>query len=230
VRINDAQPMRVDLTFQWTLDVQYEPEIWSRFEDAVRPGDTVADVGSFAGLYAVRAGQLVGPSGVIVAFEPDPDNARLLRRHVRQNGLGDRITVVEAAAGDTAGALAFAARGSPVSGGADMYLSDTTRYLVVPVVQLDEVLAGRRLDVLKIDVEGYEERVLLGARAILESAERRPRAIFIEVHEAMRKTGATPRSLAALLESLGYTVEAIVGTEPGEPLEGLSQWVATPRG
>ena len=228
-RVNDGRPLRLDPDFEATIGASYEPEIWAPFSAAVRPGDTVADVGAFAGVYAVSAGFLVGTSGAVLAFEPDPSNARLLRRHVRLNGLADTVTVIEAAVGDTTGAIAFAARGTAVSGAADMYLGETTQYRVVPIVQLDEVLAGRRVDVLKIDVEGYEHRVLLGARQILESRERRPRAIFIEVHHAMERADGSSRSLAVLLDELGYSAAALVGPEPGEPLDGLSQWLATPR-
>jgi hypothetical protein len=82
----------------------------------------------------------------------------------------------------------------------------------VQCVTLDRVFAGQRLDVLKIDVEGFEERVLQGASNLLKDGGRSPRAIYIEVHPyAWPEVGSTSDSLLALLDSCGYEGRTIDG-------------------
>src|SRR5262249_55754445 len=81
----------------------------------------------------------------------------------------------------------------------------------VSTVSLDEALAGRRVDILKIDVEGFEEMVLRGAHELLRSRSR-PRTIFIEVHPyAWTSIGSGSFALLNLLNEVGYRVETLEG-------------------
>jgi hypothetical protein len=78
----------------------------------------------------------------------------------------------------------------------------------VPVVRLDTHFAGQRLDLLKVDVEGFEEEVLAGAEELLGDPGRAPRSIFIEVHPYnWHLCGTTSQSLLGRLRRLGYAVE-----------------------
>ena len=65
----------------------YEPPVQQALADCLKPGDVVLDVGANVGFIAVIAAKLVGPAGRVVAFEPVPENARLVRRNARLNGL-----------------------------------------------------------------------------------------------------------------------------------------------
>ena len=67
----------------------------------VKPGDCVLDVGANIGLYSLALSRAVGPSGRVIAVEPDPDNLALLRRNLQANGCTN-VTVVEEALGDEA--------------------------------------------------------------------------------------------------------------------------------
>ncbi|MFZ0658613.1 MAG: FkbM family methyltransferase, partial [Candidatus Binataceae bacterium] len=79
----------------------------------------------------------------------------------------------------------------------------------VPMVTLDSVFPDSRVNLLKIDVEGYEEPVLRGAHALLGDPARRPRAIFVEVHPfAWEALGTTSDSILDLLTGAGYRVES----------------------
>jgi hypothetical protein len=73
-------------------------------------------------------------------------------------------------------------------------------------VRLDSIFEDRPVDLLKVDVEGFEERVLAGATRLLNDAARAPRQVFIEVHPyAWPAFGTSSDSLLALLARCGYT-------------------------
>ena len=97
---------------------------------------------------------------------------------------------------------------------------------IVQCVTLDDVFKRERLDILKIDVEGYEERVIRGGRRLLGDRARGPRTIFIEVHPyAWSQTDTTSASLLSLLAHLGYRVEDISG-QPVTQISGYGEIVA----
>ena len=194
----------------------------------VRPGDIVADVGAYVGLYTLALAQRVGPGGKVLAFEPDPDSFDGLSRHVALNRLTGNVELCRAVVGCEDGVVAFAAgRGSEsrvaTADGA------SAESVMVRVVRLDSVLRDGRLDVLKIDVEGYEELVLQGARGLLSDHLRRPRAIYIEVHPyAWSGLGTTSESLLNLLRAHSYAACFLTG-EPVDKIDRYGEIVAVNR-
>jgi Methyltransferase FkbM domain len=88
------------------------------------------------------------------------------------------------------------------------------------------MFAGDRVNILKIDVEGYEEMVLRGAHDLLRSPERRPRAIFIEVHPyAWQPLGTNGKSLLNLLSAAGYQMKTVQGA-PVQAIDHYGEIVA----
>lgn len=182
----------------------YEAAVWPLLLDEVQSGDVLLDVGANCGIYAVAAAQR---GARVLAFEPDPVNARILRHHVRLNRVAGRVRVVEAYLGEQALPVVAAERGSPVTGVHDLYLSDATRYTVRPSLPADAVLKDEpRIDLVKIDVEGAELDVLRGARRLFERT--RPRRILIEVHpDVLALLGHSVTDLDRELD--GYDLERI---------------------
>jgi FkbM family methyltransferase len=156
-------------------------------------------------------------SGRIIAFEPDNHNFSLLQQHVSLNGLEQQIELHQCAVSDKDGQGCFSAECSPMS----HLISPGANYsTIIQVTTLDSVFAGERIDILKIDVEGYEEMVLRGAHDLLRSPARRPRAVFVEVHPyAWPSLGTTSASLLSLLSASGYRAE----TPSGEPVRNIEQ-------
>jgi FkbM family methyltransferase len=177
----------------------------------VRAGDHVAEVGASMGLYALAFAGRVGAAGHVTAFEPDPESISALEANVGVNGWQDRVTVVRAAVGQCSGQVRFAsARGQESR--IEMRPEVRDGVIAVPVVTLDDAFAGRRIDVIKIDVEGFEQQVLEGARTILTDVRRRPRAILVEVHPfAWTDAGTTSASFLGLLDEMGFRVEDMEG-------------------
>jgi FkbM family methyltransferase len=199
---------------RWVQEV-YEPEVWRHLMGQVKPGDIVADVGAYIGLYTIAVGKRIGPKGRVVAFEPNPENFHFLKEHVRLNGLADRVELFQAAVGSSDGSICLKWRGS------ESYVQLQGDGQPVPAVCLDTLFANRRLDVLKVDVEGYEEEVLRGAVDLLRDERRGPRLIVIEVHPyAWGPVGTTGKSLLGLLESCRYSVTDL----DGKPVNRLASY------
>lgn len=193
----------------YTLPETYEPDVWCALMREVHAGDVIGDVGANIGLYTVALAKRVGPGGHVYAFEPDPQTVDILRRHIDINGIGGTASVLPCVVGDREGMVDFTAGreseshvGSAVPG----------RAAQVPSVTLDSVFAHARVDILKIDVEGFEEHVLRGGLRLLGDPARAPATIFLEVHPAAWEVfGTTSGTLLSLLRRNGYEISDVAG-------------------
>jgi FkbM family methyltransferase len=181
----------------------YEPDVWKRIMDDVRIGDVVVDVGANVGLYAIALAKRVGDSGKVHAFEPDPANFRALDRHCSLNRVTARVVLYQVAVAGTDGRVAFEAGRGPES-----HIGGGALVSEVDAVRLDSVFVQDHIDILKIDVEGFEEEVLKGASELLGDRARGPRIIYVEVHPfAWGEVGTTSETLLRLLADYGYRIE-----------------------
>jgi FkbM family methyltransferase len=184
-----------------------EPELQARLPQLIRRGSVVWDVGAHVGFFALALARVVGPDGHVVAFEADGVNVEALRAAAGRNGL-DNVDVRPVAVWSAPGTVEFQARSD--SDGGHGAVVEAGRGAKVPATSLDaEARAHRKPDLVKIDVEGAEEQVLIGARQLL--ADHRP-VVICEVHVSGRGTeGLLPR-IEALFEDAGYSVEQL---DPG---------------
>ncbi len=128
----------------------------------LRSSDMFLDVGSNIGSFTVLASGVCGATSW--AFEPDPDNVAALKRNISLNGLENRVTVHEVAAGDKDGTVSFT-RGMGTMN--RIARSGEMPGRQVPIVKLDSLIGDLRPTMIKLDVEGHEEAVIFGARNIL---------------------------------------------------------------
>ena len=208
--INRTDPLLVLPQFRGLTEV-YEPEVWAHIMTHLRPSDTIADVGAFIGLYTVSLAKRVGTLGKIIAYEPDPDNCAVLKAHLALNKVTARVEVVEAVVSDRVGNVSFQIGEASQSRVAATATGNTR---TMSSVTLDQMFAHRPLDMLKIDVEGHEEAVLRGAASVLQSHERAPRVIYVEVHPyAWATVGTSSTSLLRFLRGYGYEVATLDGQQ-----------------
>jgi len=156
----------------------YEVSRLREFVNVLRQGDVIYDVGASVGIYSLCASLGVGSSGCVYAFEPLERNLHYLRQHLTLNNL-QNCTVLASAVCDSEGTLAFSAAHWQSS----MARLSPDGEIKVPSTTLDICIYGEKRirppNVIKIDVEGAELEVLLGAtRAICEFHP----MIFLEIH------------------------------------------------
>jgi FkbM family methyltransferase len=192
----------------------YEPAFAQALLRLARPGTTAIDAGAHHGYFTVLLARAVGPTGAVVAFEADPDNAAVVRRNAELNGL-DNVTVENVALADREADAAplFAAR---TGGSMEWTLSQAfaEREDRAPeghaerrtrLVSLAGYFGDRPVTLMKMDIEGAEALALPPARGWLERL--RP-DIVLEFH---REVGWP--AIEALRDA-GYAMETL----EGEPL------------
>jgi FkbM family methyltransferase len=135
-------------------------------------GGCFVDVGAHIGYFTLAAAKKVGPDGRVIALEPTPSSAAVLRRNVAMNGFEGRVSVIEAAASAVSGSGTLVQSAStPMWNTLEPdTLEDTVEGISVCTVTIDDVLRGEQwppVHVLKLDVEGHEQSVLTGAKETL---------------------------------------------------------------
>ncbi len=186
----------------------YEMNKRQAFEAEIEPGTVIYDIGANVGYFSLLAAVLTGKEGKVFAFEPLPRNIEFLRKHIALNKM-EQISVIEAAVSDHSGEAYFDLGASSAMG----HLSEAGE-MRVRMVCLDEMLNKGDLlppDYIKLDVEGAEYEVLLGARHLLET--HRP-VIFLDTHN--RKAH---HLTIALLEEIGYRFKILDGRDMQETRE-----------
>jgi FkbM family methyltransferase len=183
---------------------EWEPGLTSTFGAYLKPGMTFVDVGAHVGYFSCLAGRLVGPRGLVVAFEPSPRNYELLLANVWRNGLTNVVCFPWAVSDSSRIVDLYLSAGN--SG--DHRIYGEGEHVPVRAVALDELAALRPpVDVVKIDVQGAEEAVFRGAERLLAASPGALVAVEFSVHEATA-FGSEPRALLGYYRSLGYTIRA----------------------
>lgn len=169
------------------------------------PGMTFVDIGANVGYFSLLAASLVGAQGRVFAVEPSPYAVERLRRTIADNRLESRIRLEAVGLGSEKGSTklfdADPSNHTPAMFGADDAASST-----VPIATLDELIdvwGARQIDLLKIDVEGYEPKVFAGAKRTL--AERKIKAILCEFNGLwLKQGGSSSADLYRLLLDAGF--------------------------
>src|ERR1700680_1690492 len=182
----------------------FEPQETAIIGAYVRSGMTFVDVGANVGYYTALAASLVGPKGRVIAFEPSPYAFERLRRMIDSNRL-EHVTPVHAGLSDRAGRLNLYLGVGSCNDTPTMVPHENATAVEVSVRMLDSVMEEMgvdQIDVIKIDVEGHEPKVLEGAQNLLRH--RRVRAVLCEFNEHwLRKAGSSPERLRALIADGG---------------------------
>jgi FkbM family methyltransferase len=190
-------------------DSTYEPFELNLISLLLAPGSCAVDVGANIGLHTLAMSEACGPTGRVLALEPEPDNIRLWRRNMEANGC-QNVELLSMAASDRTETL-------------ELFLNEANRgdhrvydpggersSVQVPAGRLDEVLSEKQLrpSLLKIDVQGWEPKVLAGARPSLEGTY--PLAVLTEFWtEGLTTAGSSAADYVAQLDALNLDLYEI---------------------
>lgn len=192
-----------------------EPEL-AVLRHYVPRGSTVVDVGAHRGVYTYWLRRLVGPSGTILAFEPQPDLHDYLQSGLRPRKYAN-VWLRPVALSDHDGAdrlVIPVVEGQRQIAWAGLDHAEAEGIGIdVEVSTLDEQLGGRPVDFVKIDVEGHEARVLTGCAGTLAAR----RAVWLVEIEA-RHAGATVSTTLGLLRDAGYRAHFLAADRSVRPI------------
>lgn len=171
------------------------------FEEVLAPGDVLVDIGANIGYFARIGAKLVGEQGTVHAFEPMPEALRVLKENIK--GIPNiQLHEVALSAEQGTGEFSVNKHGDTSSLGRHPGALRTIR---VSIDTLNNVLqTANRIDVIKIDVEGYELEVLRGAKKVL--ARHKPLLYFEFIPDYTTKRLISIDDFRALLEPLDYTL------------------------
>ena len=184
----------------------FDPWVDTTLRRLARPGDVALDIGANIGSTSLVLARAVGPGGRVIAFEPHPGNAKLLRSNLSANALSI-VEVQEVALSDFEGSLSLMEPpGQP--GMSRVFFGAGAGPMLVPTQQLDHWLESRpelgSIAVCKIDVEGHEPGVFAGMPNTLAAGR-----IASFVFERHLPAPAPDDPLLSLLADSGYDIYRI---------------------
>lgn len=193
---------------------KYDTEL---FKKMVKEGMIVVDIGANVGYFTLIAAKLVGKSGIVYAFEPEPTNYELLCKNIEVNGYTNVIPIQKAVSNRNGKAKIWCDKinfASPSFSRDNVlvFLKDNilekNSFVEVETITLDEFLKNTvrnaKVDIIKIDVEGAEGLIIDGAKQALEGNNLK---IIMEFWPlALRNLGTDPLELLHKLQEYGFRI------------------------
>ena len=144
----------------------YEKFSLKLIKNLIKPGDTLLDIGAHYGAYSIYAATKCKSN--VIAFEPVNENYEIFKKNIHENNVDDLIETHNAAASNENTEADFNIPWASDSAGFyDHPLAETYKKQKVTVRNVDDVIAGRTIDFMKIDTEGHELTVLEGLKKTL---------------------------------------------------------------
>jgi FkbM family methyltransferase len=182
----------------------YEPTKMTAAAALLNSGDVAIDCGAHVGIWTLLLSCSVGPSGRVIAIEPSERNLRFLREHLKLNAVNN-VTVIAAVASDREGFVYFDPSSHPSTGRVSPAGS-----IRVQAVTIDDTVTKLHIRpaLVKVDVEGEELRVLLGAEQTIRKMSPR---ILLATHTPRLRQECTRQ-----LEAWGYRMTLLASDDPDE--------------
>lgn len=163
----------------------FERELIELLRSQLPPGGVFLDIGANEGVMSAVAARCVGSTGLVIAVEPQSRLRDVLEINLALNASGDFQIVSEAVSQEDGEALSLSLGPSSHSGGSSLvrnyrWSRKTERVAGRSIDSIIDDLDGRRVDVMKVDVEGYEPEVIRSARASLSA--RRISCLAVDYH------------------------------------------------
>ncbi len=199
----------VSLSPHLLVSGDWEPGITDVFRSRIKPGMRYAEVGANCGWFTLQAAALVGCTGSVVAFEPNPRYADLLHKTLTINGCNGYAKVVSSAVSNHNGELDFYIFDN-FRGNSTLFLADVVaktfldqyHKIKVPSQTLNNYFSpGQKIDFLKIDAESAEVHILEGGERLLQDNP----DIEIIVEASPYRNGSKDADVVDVLERMGFT-------------------------
>ncbi len=156
-----------DVTAALRKEHTYHRQMTNTLSNITKPSMTCVDVGANIGYFTIILSKMVGPTGKVYAFEPDPTNFGLLLRNIELNGCCSNVICERKAVSNRMGTSPLYLNKIHNFGGHSLIGNGSYEY--VPVTSLDIYFGASKIDLIKLDVEGSEPEVIQGMRNLINN-------------------------------------------------------------
>jgi FkbM family methyltransferase len=187
---------------------EFERDTYESLQKLMIKGKCFFDIGGNVGLISLMVNQICAGDVKIYIFEPAPDNFKLLKDNIKMNGIDNAILNNVAVSSDSSGTLTLNLYEDQAYN--SVYLLDRVPFrskIKVPVLSIDGYIEKQKIspdtiELIKIDVEGYEYNVFKGALKLL--TEYSPKILCEISYANLAKSGLSPYDVISSLLSFGY--------------------------
>ncbi len=189
----------------------HEPLSTLQYQKEIKFGMNILEIGSNIGYYALIGAKLIGKTGKIYAFEPNPQNYDMLKFNIVLNKYNDLFETYPYGVGAKNGEFVFYMMNK---GNTSSFIkrNDSTINIKderkVKVVCLDDFFdESIKIDYFRMDVEGYEFEIIKGMAKILER-NNKPKGAFIEVHSLLlNQMNSSAYDFSEKMKEHGYRIK-----------------------
>jgi FkbM family methyltransferase len=197
-----------DYLREWRISKLFETKTTNYVKKFLKQGDSFIDGGANIGYYSLMASKLVGQKGSVYAFEPTPATFKRLCDNISLNEL-QNVKPYQMGLGSDDGELEyFISNINPVNNSfvkSELNSHPGSNVIKVKIARLDTIFPDGidNLSVIKLDVEGYENEVILGAKNLIQKS--RPAIIFEFYYPIVVKRYKNHNQIFDSLKALGYS-------------------------
>jgi FkbM family methyltransferase len=194
----------------WYVDEKFELEIFQRY---LKEAITVFDLGANIGFYSLLARSIIGATGQVVCFEPFPQNVEMIKKSIEANSYSN-VDLIEAAAGDKNGSAFlhlspdYNSEHSMLNLEFNYVKNQTQKKIKVKTITLNSYCQKKQdfhVDLIKMDIEGYEIKALKGMSKIINSNENL--VLMTEFWpNGFIKNNSSPDEFLETLERFGFKI------------------------
>jgi len=195
--------------------LNYEPEVRQALVGSLKPGMVAYDIGANIGIFTLLMSHLVRQEGKVYAIEPEINNFKHLLDSIEVNNIKN-ILPLQIAVGEKDGTLQFDRRGGSFSGrvvDSDIHYTPTRNIMPIFVRSIDSLVNSNLADppdLIKIDVEGFESKVILGMKEVIS---KHSPIVICEMHAHL---GDPSEVVYEILASADYSIYDLQGFLKGE--------------
>ena len=192
------------------VDGEYEPLMIETVEGVLKKGGVFVDLGANEGYFSVIASQVVGDEGRVVAIEPQGRLQEVIALNSEMSANSNSIELQKVAISDVDGFADLYLAPSGILGSSGLfnqtnYKNPTEKVFQLTLATLVSRLNISNIDLLKIDIEGFEYEAILGSKELFSQG--RVRNIALELHDStLFRRGKKMEDITRFLESCGYFV------------------------
>ena len=176
--------------------------LWAERFYKVKKGQTIVDAGAYLGGFALYAAKKVGETGKVIAFEPDPNNLKILKSNIKKSGLRN-IILIKRALGNIVKKVELES--------ADHFSSVIIKTFKNPIFEVKQTtldkelkeLGIKKVHLIKMNIEGAEIDAINGAKQTLINTE----YIAISCHIVNGKN--TANKIEPLLKKAGFRMKIL---------------------